>query len=45
VVKVSQGVYLKGHRHNSRFNSYLYISRYLSEGLANNSGYRLARRS
>jgi hypothetical protein len=45
VVKVSQGVYSKGHRHNSRSNSYLYISRRLSKGLANNSGHRLAKRS
>jgi hypothetical protein len=45
VVKASQGVYPKGYRHSGRSNSYLYISGCLSKGLANNSGYRLARRS
>jgi hypothetical protein len=45
MVKVSQGVCLKGHRHSSRSNSYLYISKRLSKGSANNSGYRLAGRS
>jgi hypothetical protein len=45
VVKASQGVYLKGHRHSSRSNSYLYINRRLSKGSANNSGYGLAKRS
>jgi hypothetical protein len=45
VVEASQGVCLKGHRHSSRSNSYLYISRHLSKGSANNSGYRLAKRS
>jgi hypothetical protein len=45
VVKVSQGVYPKGHKHSNRFNSYLYISRRLSKGSANNSDYKLAKRS
>jgi hypothetical protein len=45
VVKASQGVCLKGHRHSSRSNSYLYISERLGKGLANNSGYELAKRS
>jgi hypothetical protein len=45
VVKASQGVYPKGYKHSSRSNSYLYISRRLGKGLANNSGYRLAKRS
>jgi hypothetical protein len=45
VVKASQGVYFKGHRHNGRSNSYLYISGRLSKGLANNSDYRLVKRS
>jgi hypothetical protein len=45
VVKVSQGVCPKGYRHSSRSNSYLYISKCLSKGLANNSGYGLAKRS
>jgi hypothetical protein len=45
VVKVSQGVYLNGRRHNSRSSNCLYINRRLSEGLVNNSGHRLARRS
>jgi hypothetical protein len=45
VVKVSQGVYSKGYRHNSRFNSCLYINRYLNKGLTNNNSYRLIKRS
>jgi hypothetical protein len=45
VVKASQGVCPKGHGHSSRSNNYLYISERLGKGLANNSGYRLARRS
>jgi hypothetical protein len=45
VVKVSQGVCLKGRRHGGRSNNCLYINRRLSKGLANNSGLRLARRS
>jgi hypothetical protein len=45
VVKASQGVCLKGHKYSGRSNNYLYISKRLSKGLANNSGYRLARRS
>jgi hypothetical protein len=45
VVKASQGVCLKGHRHSNRSNSYLCIGRRLSKGLANNSSYRLAKRS
>jgi hypothetical protein len=45
MVKASQGVYPKGHRHNNRSNSYLYISGRLSKGLANNSGYGLVKRS
>jgi hypothetical protein len=45
VVKASQGVCPKGHGHSGRSDSYLCISRRLGKGLANNSGYRLARRS
>jgi hypothetical protein len=45
VVKASLGVCSKGHRYSGRFDSYLYIGGRLSKGLANNSGYRLARRS
>jgi hypothetical protein len=45
VVKVSQGVCSKRHRHSNRSNSYLYISGRLSKGLANNSSYRLVERS
>jgi hypothetical protein len=45
VVKVSQGVCLKGRRHGGRSNNYLYINGRLSEGLANSSGYGLAGRS
>jgi hypothetical protein len=45
VVEASQGVCPKGHRHSSRSNSYLYISKRLSKGSANNSGHRLAGRS
>jgi hypothetical protein len=45
VVKVSQGVCPKGHRHSSRSNSYLYINGRLSKGSANNSSHRLAERS
>jgi hypothetical protein len=45
VVKASQGVCPKGHRYSNKSNSYLYISKRLSKGLANNSGYRLVKRS
>ena len=45
MIKASQGVCPKGHRHSNRSNSYLYINRRLSKGLANNSGYKLAKRS
>jgi len=45
VVKISQGVCLKGRGYNNRSNSCLYINRRLREGLANNNGHRLARRS
>jgi hypothetical protein len=45
VVKASQRVYLKGHRHSNRSNSCLYINKRLNKGLANNSSYRLVKRS
>ena len=45
MVKASQGVCPKGHGYSGRSNSYLCISGRLSKGLANNSGYGLARRS
>jgi hypothetical protein len=45
VVKASQGVCPKGHRYSGRSNSYLYISKCLSKGSANNSSYGLAKRS
>jgi hypothetical protein len=45
VIKVSQGVYSKGHRHSNRFNSCLYINRHLSKDLASNNSYRLTKRS
>ena len=44
MVKVSQGVCLKGHKYNNRSNSYLYINRRLSKGLANNNSRGLAKR-
>jgi hypothetical protein len=45
VIKVSQGVCLKGHRNNNRFNSCLYINKHFNKGLVNNSGYKLVKRS
>jgi hypothetical protein len=45
VVKVSQGVYLKGYKYNNRSNNCLYINRRLNKSLTNNSGYRLVERS
>jgi len=45
VVKVSQGVCSKGHRHSNRFNSCLYINRRLGKGSANNNSCKLASRS
>jgi hypothetical protein len=45
VVKTSQGVCLKGHKYNNRFNNYLYINKRFNKGLANNNSYKLVRRS
>jgi hypothetical protein len=45
VIRISQGVCLKGHRYNNRSNSYLYINRRLNKGLANNNSYKLVKRS
>jgi hypothetical protein len=45
VVKVSQGVYFKGHKYNSKSNNCLYINRRLIKGLINNSSNKLVKRS
>jgi hypothetical protein len=45
MVIISQRVYFKRHKYNNKFNSYLYINKCLNKGLANNSGYKLAKRS
>jgi hypothetical protein len=45
MVKVSQGVYLKGYKYNNRFNSCLYINKCFNKGLTSNNSYKLAKRS
>jgi hypothetical protein len=45
VIRVSQRVCLKGYKYNSRSNSYLYINKRPSKGLANNNSYKLVKRS
>jgi hypothetical protein len=45
VVKVSQGVCLKGYKYNNKFNNCLYINKYLNKGLINNNSYKLVNKS